>query len=114
MGEYYIFHWLVADTAESASAVFLTVVMLASTVAALPAGVLAGPTYLGSSEDQLMADAVALWWAWLILSASAGVVMGSSFVIGAACLAALALSTSFTPALFVVSRPQFCPTLAGP
>ena len=43
-----------ADTAESASAVFLTVVMLASTVAALPAGVLAGPTYLGSSEDQLM------------------------------------------------------------
>ena len=31
--------------------------------------------------------------------------MGSSFVIGAACLAALALSTSFAPALFVVSRP---------
>ena len=53
-GEYYVFHWLVADTAESASAVFLTVVMLASTVAALPAGVLAGPTYLGSSEDQQM------------------------------------------------------------
>ena len=33
--------------------------------------------------------------------------MGSSFVIGAACLAALALSTSFTPALVVVSRPPF-------
>ena len=53
-----------ADTAESASAVFLTVVMLASTVAALPAGVLAGPTYLGSSEDQLML--VTLRWVWLI------------------------------------------------
>ena len=30
--------------------------------------------------------------------------MGSSFVIGAACLAALALSTSFTQGLVVVSR----------
>ena len=78
-GDYYLFrHWLVAISAESASAVFLTTVMLGSALAAFPAGWAAGPLQLGSR-----------------------VVMGTSFVLGAGALAILSLSSDFTVVLAV-------------
>ena len=73
-----MFGWRVASTAESASAIFLTAVMLGSSAAAFPAGWLAGPLQLGSRA-----------------------VMAVSFILGAATFAALTLTTGFTAVLAI-------------